>query len=114
MAIKLAEEVATDDVEGANWRSAMQGNVRAQEFWLRNRRPEKWGDTKQVHMELSGPDGDPVKIQQINEIVDNMTPEQLSALDTALSPLTGRPTTDAFKKGSYEDEVEEDEEDEED
>lgn len=49
-AIKKGKEVCDFEVENALFKSAMEGNVTAQIFWLKNRRPTKWRDKPQ-HIE---------------------------------------------------------------
>ena len=46
--LKRGKEVADYMVENALLKSAMEGNVTAQIFWLKNRRPEKWKDKRNV------------------------------------------------------------------
>lgn len=45
--IKSGKEVTDYAVEGALLKNALEGNVTAQIFWLKNRKPHKWKD-KQV------------------------------------------------------------------
>lgn len=43
-ALKKGKEVVDYRVENALLQSALDGNITAQIFWLKNRRPEKWRD----------------------------------------------------------------------
>lgn len=43
-ALKRSKEVADYEVENALFKKAKMGDVTAQIFWLKNRRPEKWRD----------------------------------------------------------------------
>lgn len=43
-ALKEGKEVADYKVENALYENALQGNITAQIFWLKNRRPNKWRD----------------------------------------------------------------------
>ncbi|MCD8368272.1 MAG: helix-turn-helix domain-containing protein [Clostridiales bacterium] len=43
-ALKKGKEVVDYDVENALLKEARKGNVTAQIFWLKNRRPDKWRD----------------------------------------------------------------------
>ncbi len=45
-AMDLAERVANEHIESAMYRSAIKGNVTAQQVWLYNRMPEKWKDAR--------------------------------------------------------------------
>ena len=42
--LKRGKEVVDYEVENALFKSAIEGNVTAQIFWLKNRRPDKWRD----------------------------------------------------------------------
>lgn len=43
-ALKKGKEVVDYEVENALLKSAMEGNVTAQIYWLKNRKPRKWRD----------------------------------------------------------------------
>lgn len=43
-ALKKGKEVVDLEVENALFESAKSGNITAQIFWLKNRRPDKWRD----------------------------------------------------------------------
>ena len=43
-ALKKGKEVVDFEVENALLQSALNGNITAQIFWLKNRRPDKWRD----------------------------------------------------------------------
>lgn len=45
--LKNGKAVADYQVENALFNSALNGNVTAQIFWLKNRRPDKWRDKAQ-------------------------------------------------------------------
>lgn len=45
-ALKKGKEVVDFEVENALYKSAMEGNVTAQIYWLKCRRKEKWGEEK--------------------------------------------------------------------
>ena len=45
-AIKKGKEVTDYQVENALFKSAINGNVTAMIFWLKNRRPDKWRDRR--------------------------------------------------------------------
>jgi hypothetical protein len=44
--VKAAEAESCEIVEDALWASALDGNFNAQKFWLINRAPDRWIDTK--------------------------------------------------------------------
>lgn len=49
--LKKSKEVVDYEVENALYQSAINGNVSAMIFWLKNRRPDKWRD-KREHSEI--------------------------------------------------------------
>lgn len=46
-ALKKGKEVIDFEVENALLNSALSGNITAQIFWLKNRRPDKWRDKRE-------------------------------------------------------------------
>ena len=46
--LKEGKEIADYLVENALFKNALEGNTTAQIFWLKNRNPEKWRDTKNI------------------------------------------------------------------
>lgn len=46
--LKKGKEVVDIEVENALLKSALSGNVTAQIFWLKNRRPDKWREKQEV------------------------------------------------------------------
>lgn len=52
-AIKKGKDIVDYEVENALFKRAKQGDVTAQIFWLKNRRPEKWRDKVQFTDESS-------------------------------------------------------------
>lgn len=52
-ALKKGKEIVDYEVENALLKRAKQGDVAAQIFWLKNRRPEKWRDKVQFTDETS-------------------------------------------------------------
>ena len=69
--LKKGKEVVDYQVENALLRNAIKGDTTAQIFWLKNRRPDKWRDKRDL--EHSG--GINVQNQY-----DNMTEEELMEL----------------------------------
>lgn len=49
--LKRSKEVVDYEVENALYKSAMNGNVSAMIFWLKNRKPSQWKDRRE-HSEL--------------------------------------------------------------
>ena len=45
--IRSGKEVADIQVENALYKAALNGNVSAMIFWLKNRRPDKWKDKRE-------------------------------------------------------------------
>ena len=52
-ALKKGKEIVDYEVENALLKRAKQGDVTAQIFWLKNRKPEKWRDKVQFTDETS-------------------------------------------------------------
>lgn len=46
--IKKGKEVIDYQVENALLQSALDGNTKAQIFWLKNRRPDKWREKQEI------------------------------------------------------------------
>lgn len=53
LALKRGKEVSDYQVENALFKSAVEGNVTAQIFWLKNRRPDKWRDKQEAKVDLA-------------------------------------------------------------
>ena len=47
-ALRMGKDVADRHVENALYKSAIEGNVTAIIFWLKNRKPDKWRDMKNI------------------------------------------------------------------
>ncbi len=62
-ALKKGKEVVDREVENALFKQAMSGNVTAQIFWLKNRKPLQWREKQAI--EISKPLDDTVK--ELNE-----------------------------------------------
>lgn len=52
--VEDARELATDFVEKALWKKAVDGHVTAMIFWLKNKRPDAWSDRRDVAIEGGG------------------------------------------------------------
>ena len=48
-ALKKGKEVVDFEVENALYKAAINGNVTAMIFWLKNRKPHGWKDRKEAH-----------------------------------------------------------------
>lgn len=53
LALKKGKEVSDYQVENALFKSALEGNVTAQIFWLKNRKPEQWRDKQEQKVDLT-------------------------------------------------------------
>lgn len=53
LALKRGKEVSDYQVENALFKSAVEGNVTAQIFWLKNRRSDKWRDKQDSKVDLA-------------------------------------------------------------
>lgn len=53
LALKKGKEVSDFQIENALFKSALEGNVTAQIFWLKNRRPDKWRDRQESKVDLT-------------------------------------------------------------
>jgi hypothetical protein len=60
-ACKDAQDEAVEEVEDALYESAVNGNVTAAIFYLKNRAPGRWKDVQQ--REYGGKDGGPVRVE---------------------------------------------------
>jgi predicted DNA-binding protein YlxM (UPF0122 family) len=67
---------ADDRVEQALYEQALNGSVRAQQFWLKNRRKEQWRD--QQHVRHSG------TVNDLSDLTDEELAERRAALRSAL------------------------------
>ena len=63
--LKKVKEVVDYEVENALHKSALEGNVTAQIFWLKNRKPDKWRDKQDIKI-----DGES-KVMIVDSIPDN-------------------------------------------
>ena len=52
LALKKGKEVSDYQVENALFKSALEGNVTAQIFWLKNRKPDRWRDKQNQKIDL--------------------------------------------------------------
>ena len=60
VALKKAKDAADGIVEASLFQNAVCGNVTAQIFWLKNRKPKEWRDKQEVaHTDA---DGNPVQV----------------------------------------------------
>lgn len=52
-ALKKGKEIVDLEVENALLKAALEGNITAQIFWLKNRRPKKWRDQQRIEAETT-------------------------------------------------------------
>lgn len=67
-ALKEGKEVVDIQVENALLKNALNGNITAQIFWLKNRRPDKWREKREVEV---NPDKNAVNIVLLPEVDNN-------------------------------------------
>lgn len=67
-ALKETKEIVDNEVENALYKSALSGNVTAQIFWLKNRRPDRWREKREVEV---SPDDKAVNIVILPEVDKN-------------------------------------------
>lgn len=67
-ALKETKEIVDNEVENALYKSALSGNVTAQIFWLKNRRPDRWREKREVEV---NPDDKAVNVVILPEIDKN-------------------------------------------
>ena len=71
--VKKAEAIA-ESVHIANIKNAGKSGVWQADAWMLERRhPEKWGRREQIKQEISGPEGEPLKV--VFNVVDGRTSE---------------------------------------
>ena len=56
-ALKKGKEVVDIEVENALLKSALEGNITAQIFWLKNRKPNRWREKQNLNVvaDISNP-----------------------------------------------------------
>lgn len=64
-ALKTGDDEVVENLEGALYRAAMEGNIAAIIFALKNKAPNKWRE--KIHQELSGSVGLPGMIKAARE-----------------------------------------------
>nr|DAG81504.1 MAG TPA: terminase small subunit [Caudoviricetes sp.] len=62
--LKRSKDVADRQVENALFKNAINGNITAQIFWLKNRKPDKWRDKQEYE--------DRTAIEKLDEILKGM------------------------------------------
>lgn len=70
-AIKRGKEVVDFEVENALYRTAMEGNVTAQIFWLKNRKKEQWREKQEYNSDEELSKLDKLLEEQKNAYMDN-------------------------------------------
>lgn len=64
--VQIAQMRATDKVEEALYKRAVEdGVVRAQEFWLKNRSPDRWADSRNINVNTK------VEVHEVQERLDS-------------------------------------------
>lgn len=67
--LKKGKEVVDYEVENALLKNALEGNITAQIFWLKNRKPDKWKDKIETNKDN----------QDVLEKLDKLLEEQQNA-----------------------------------
>lgn len=62
--LKRSKDVADRQVENALFKNAINGNITAQIFWLKNRKPDKWRDKQEYE--------DRTAIEKLDEILKGL------------------------------------------
>lgn len=62
--LKKSKDVADRQVENALFENAINGNITAQIFWLKNRKPDKWRDKQEYE--------DRTAIEKLDEILKGL------------------------------------------
>ena len=79
----MAEEEALDLVEAKAMQLALGGDTRLLVFFLRTRRPEKYGD--RARLELTGAAGGPIVTRILDELDDHQKAALRRAIDDVLA-----------------------------
>ncbi len=88
-AVEQAKDAQDDRVEASMMRVAHEGNVTAQIFWLKNRRPEKWRDRKETELivpDTAADEGEPDQRQLALQMLALLNG---AVYDPDASPATG-------------------------
>lgn len=56
-----ARKIADDRVQSALYKAAVNGNVTAMIFWLKNRQPKEWRDRREIEMSGAGDVADAIE-----------------------------------------------------
>ena len=67
-ALKKGKEVVDFAVENALFKKALAGDTIAMIFWLKNRKPHKWRDRHDMHV-------DEISIQKVNTLMEGLDDE---------------------------------------
>lgn len=95
IAINQSKERVDYAVESALLKQAIKGNVNAQIAWLKNRKPEKWGNQSKEKRELMKARAEKAKAEaQIAKI----TAEQYNATKDTASDLMGSLTSEDLER----------------
>ncbi len=50
-ALKISKDIADRQIENALFKAAKEGNITAQIFWLKNRKPNEWREKQEIRHE---------------------------------------------------------------
>ena len=54
-ALKVSKDIADRQIENALFKAAKEGNITAQIFWLKNRKPDKWREQRREQEQQETP-----------------------------------------------------------
>ena len=54
-ALKISKDIADRQIENALFKAAKEGNITAQIFWLKNRKPDKWREQRREQEQQETP-----------------------------------------------------------
>jgi hypothetical protein len=103
--VQLARQVADENVEMALYKSAMEGKVTAQTFWLKSRRPEGWEPPREPRPDnrsRSAPSPDtpqPLTDEDLAHLSDRELIERARAEGVELPPEIARRLEQAYREG---------------
>ena len=93
-AIRGGKEVADVQVENALYKAALNGNVSAMIFWLKNRRPDKWKDKREpeeieiMRRELKLKEKKlELELKKVEELLNDEKIINITVGDTVLTPI---------------------------
>jgi hypothetical protein len=81
-ALKIGKDAADERVERSLFQRAIDGDVTAQIFWLKNRRPDRWRDVQRIEAALGH-----YVISERPLTEEEWARDRASVIDSTVSPL---------------------------